>query len=45
MNIGRNLFLWASKNKWMNEHVPNFKFVQKALKRFMPGETPAGPGC
>jgi len=40
MNIGRNLFLWASKNEWMNEHVPNFKFVQKALKRFMPGETP-----
>jgi proline dehydrogenase len=39
MNIGRNLFLWASKNKWMNEYVPNFKFVQKALKRFMPGET------
>ena len=39
MNIGRNLLLWASKNEWMNEHVPNFKFVQKALKRFMPGET------
>ncbi|MGB5847928.1 MAG: proline dehydrogenase family protein [Ignavibacteriaceae bacterium] len=40
MNIGRNLFLWASKNEWMTGHVPNFKFVQKARKRFMPGETP-----
>jgi len=39
MNAGRTLLLWASKNEWMNEHVPNFKFVQKALKRFMPGET------
>ena len=41
MNISRNLLLWASKNEWMTGHVPNFKFVQKALKRFMPGETPA----
>ncbi len=40
MNIGRNLLLWASKNEWMTGHVPNFKFIQKALKRFMPGETP-----
>ncbi len=40
MNIGRNLLLWASKNEWMTGHVPNFNFIQKALKRFMPGETP-----
>jgi proline dehydrogenase len=40
LNISRNLLLWASKNKWMTAHIPNFKFVQKALKRFMPGETP-----
>ena len=40
MNISRSLLLWASKNEWMTGHVPNFKFVQKALKRFMPGETP-----
>lgn len=39
--IGRNILLWASKNEWMTGHVPNFKFVKKALKRFMPGETPA----
>ena len=41
MNIGRNVLLWASKNEWMRNHVPNYKFVRKALKRFMPGETPA----
>ena len=40
MNIGRNVLLWASKNEWMKRHIPNIKFVQKALKRFMPGETP-----
>ena len=40
MNISRNLLLWASKNEWMTGYVPNFKFVQKAAKRFMPGETP-----
>lgn len=40
MNIGRNVLLWASKNEWMRRHIPNLKFVQKALKRFMPGETP-----
>ena len=39
MNISRKLLLWASKNEWMTVHVPNFKFVKKALKRFMPGET------
>jgi proline dehydrogenase len=39
LNISRKLLLWASKNEWMTAHVPNFKFVQKALKRFMPGET------
>jgi proline dehydrogenase len=40
MAISRNLLLWASKNEWMTGHVPNYKFVQKALKKFMPGETP-----
>ncbi len=40
MAISRNLLLWASNNEWMTGHVPNYKFVQKALKKFMPGETP-----
>ncbi len=38
MGISRNILLWGSKNPWLLNHVPNYKFVQKALKRFMPGE-------
>lgn len=38
MGISRNLLLWASKNPWLLNHVPNYKFVRKAVKRFMPGE-------
>ncbi len=38
MNIGRNILLWGSKNEWMKNNVPKFRFVQKAVKRFMPGE-------
>jgi len=38
MGISRNLLLWGSKNPWLLNHVPNYKFVKKAVKRFMPGE-------
>ncbi len=38
MGISRNILLWGSKNPWLLNHVPNYKFVRKALKRFMPGE-------
>lgn len=38
MGIGRNILLWCSKNEWMKKNVPRFNFVQKAVKRFMPGE-------
>jgi len=41
MMMGRNILLWASKNEWMTGHIPNYTFVQKAVKRFMPGETPS----
>jgi proline dehydrogenase len=30
--------LWASENPYLLKHVPNYSFVRKALKRFMPGE-------
>ncbi len=40
MEIGRNILLWGSTNDWMKKNVPNFKFVKRAVKRFMPGETP-----
>ena len=39
MGLRRNTLLWASKNEWLKRHVPELKFVQKALKRFMPGTT------
>ena len=38
MGISRNLLLWGSKNPWLLNHVPNYGFVKKAVKRFMPGE-------
>ncbi|UCH65546.1 MAG: proline dehydrogenase family protein [Ignavibacterium sp.] len=39
MEIGRNILLWGSTNDWMKKNVPNFKFVKRAVKRFIPGET------
>ena len=39
MSAGRNILLWGSKNGWLKSHVPEMKFVQKAVKRFMPGTT------
>ena len=39
MGISRNLLLWASENSWMRVHVPKWKFVRSAIKKFMPGET------
>jgi len=38
MGISRNILLWASENPYLLSHVPNYRFVRKALKRFMPGE-------
>ncbi len=38
MGVMRNVLLWASANPTLKEKVPRLKFVQKALKRFMPGE-------
>jgi len=39
MAISRNILLWASRNKWLKSRIPKMNFVQKAVKRFMPGET------
>jgi proline dehydrogenase len=39
MGISRNILLWASKNEWLKSRVQRMGFVQKAVKRFMPGET------
>jgi len=39
MGLGRNTLLWASKNELLKTRVPKMVFVQKAAKRFMPGES------
>ncbi|HET9084843.1 MAG TPA: proline dehydrogenase family protein [Candidatus Limnocylindrales bacterium] len=35
----RRVLLWAAKNTWLKEHLPRFPFMQRAVRRFMPGET------
>ena len=35
----RNALLWASENPTLQKHVPSWPFVQRALRKFMPGET------
>lgn len=38
MSFSRSVLLWMSENKRMREKVPSWKFVKKAVKKFMPGE-------
>jgi len=35
----RRLFLWAARNAWLREHLPRMRFMRRAVRRFMPGET------
>ena len=35
----RRLLLWCARNTWMREHLPNLPFMQRAVHRFMPGDT------
>jgi proline dehydrogenase len=35
----RRVFLWAARNSWLKAHLPGFPFMQRAVRRFMPGET------
>ena len=35
----RNVFLAASQNQWLRERGTRYKFVQRSVSRFMPGET------
>ena len=34
----RKVFLWFARNGWMREHLPTMPFMQKAVRRFMPGD-------
>ena len=35
----RRLFLWAARNGWLKTWLPRFRFMKRAVRRFMPGET------
>src|SRR5581483_379617 len=34
----RAVLLWCASNPWLATHVPRWRFVKRALRRFMPGE-------
>ncbi|HET7465215.1 MAG TPA: proline dehydrogenase family protein [Candidatus Dormibacteraeota bacterium] len=34
----RGLLLWCATNPWLAAHVPQWGFVKRAVRRFMPGE-------
>ena len=34
----RTLLLWCAQNRWLATHVPRWRFVQRAVRRFLPGE-------
>jgi len=36
----RPLLLWASTNPYLSRRLPRYGFVRRAVRRFMPGETP-----
>lgn len=35
----RRILLWAARNPWLREKLPRFRFMRRAVRRFMPGET------
>jgi proline dehydrogenase len=35
----RSILLWAARNRWLKEHLPRLRFMRRAVRRFMPGET------
>ncbi len=34
----RRLLLWCAQNRWLATHVPRWRFAQRAVRRFLPGE-------
>jgi proline dehydrogenase len=37
----RQVLLWASENAWLRERMSRYRFVRRAVSRFMPGEDAA----
>ena len=38
MGLLRNILIAGSQNRWVLHHVPRYRFVRRAVSRFMPGE-------
>ena len=34
----RRILLWCAQNRWLATHVPRWRFAQRAVRRFLPGE-------
>jgi proline dehydrogenase len=39
MGLMRRALLWASENRTLRERLPRYRFVKRAVRKFMPGET------
>jgi proline dehydrogenase len=39
MALMRNALLWASRNPWLAQNFPRYRFAKAAVRRFMPGTT------
>ena len=37
----RRILLWMARNPTLRERLPRMRFVRRAVRRFMPGETVA----
>jgi proline dehydrogenase len=38
MKPARDALLWAAHHRWLQEHLPRYRFVRASVRRFMPGE-------
>jgi proline dehydrogenase len=39
MRLMRRALLWASQNRTLQKRLPRYRFVRRAVRKFMPGET------
>ena len=39
MSMMRNALLMASENAWLRERAPRYRFIRRAVERFLPGES------
>ena len=39
MGVARNTLLWISENRKLRQALPRYRFIRRAVSRFMPGES------